>query len=138
MRALSPLFSAIFAIALSTAAQAQEAQVAEEADRPKLETLLTQDLEGAEGVEVVISRVTLPPDTVLPQHWHPGEEFAYVLKGTVTLYLEGEQGQILSPGEAGVVPLEKVHHAKAGEDGVALLVFRVHQAGESERVLVNE
>ena len=85
MAAISPLFFAIIANAFSTAAQAQEAHASESVDRPKLETLPAQNLEGAEGLEVVVSRVTLPPDTMLPQHWHPGEEFAYVLNGTVTL-----------------------------------------------------
>ena len=51
----------------------------------KLENLLSSKLEGVPGTEVIVSRVDVPPDTSLPKHWHPGEEFAYVLEGSVTL-----------------------------------------------------
>ena len=57
----------------------------------KLENLLRSQLAGAEGIEVIVSRVTIPPNTSLPRHWHPGEEFAYVLEGTVTLWQKGKE-----------------------------------------------
>ena len=34
----------------------------------KLETLLSAELEGIEGTEVLVSRVTIPPNTSLPKH----------------------------------------------------------------------
>jgi hypothetical protein len=52
-------------------------------DKPVLETLLKTKLAGVEGTEVIVSRVSFPPNTSLPKHWHPGEEFAYVIEGSV-------------------------------------------------------
>ncbi len=43
-----------------------------------------------EGIEVIVSRVQVPPNAELPRHWHPGEEFGYVIDGEVSLWLEGE------------------------------------------------
>ena len=52
---------------------------------PKLENLLTAKLARVENTEVIVSLVTIPPNTSLPTHWHPGEEFGYVIQGSVTL-----------------------------------------------------
>ena len=68
---------------------------AEASAGPKLENLLAATLEGVEGNDVVVSRVTLPAHTALPKHWHPGEEFAYVIEGEVTLY--GWEVQAVAP-----------------------------------------
>jgi quercetin dioxygenase-like cupin family protein len=103
---------------------------------PKLETLMTQALEGADGMEVIMSRVTLPPNTALPKHWHPGEEFAYILDGTLTLWREGEDDLVAHAGDVGMVPLKQVHTAITGEEGATVLVFRVHEQGQPERVLI--
>lgn len=54
-----------------------------------LETLLSTQLDGVEDTEVIVSRVVIPPNTALPKHWHPGEEFAYVLEGSVILRCGG-------------------------------------------------
>lgn len=50
------------------------------------DNLLVSQLVGAENTEVVVSRVTVPPNTTLPKHWHPGEEFAYILEGSLILW----------------------------------------------------
>tara|TARA_Y100000588_G_scaffold165414_1_gene179429 strand:- start:460 stop:747 length:288 start_codon:yes stop_codon:yes gene_type:complete len=52
-----------------------------EAPQVKLANLLRAELEVAEGAEVIVSLVELPPQTTLPTHYHPGEEFVYVLRG---------------------------------------------------------
>jgi quercetin dioxygenase-like cupin family protein len=108
----------------------------------KLETLLSAELEGVEGTEVIVSRVTIPPNTSLPKHWHPGEEFAYVLEGSATLWLDGESmdGESMDAVTKGAVvriPLKRVHTAITGDEGATILVFRVHEQGEPERVLVD-
>jgi quercetin dioxygenase-like cupin family protein len=103
---------------------------------PKLETLLKAVLEGVEGTEVVVSRVTIPPNTALPKHWHPGEEFAYVLEGSATLWQEGKEDIICTQGAVLKVPLKQVHTAITTDEGATVLVFRVHEQGEPERVLV--
>lgn len=49
----------------------------------KLEALLSADLQSVSGIEVIVSRVTIPLNTPLPKHRHPGEEIPYVLEGSV-------------------------------------------------------
>ena len=100
----------------------------------KLENLLTSKLEGVAGTEVVVSRVQIPPNTSLSKHWHPGEEFAYVIKGSVKLWQKGKDDILIKEGVAARVPLKQIHTVITGADGVTLLVFRVHEEGKPERV----
>jgi len=104
----------------------------------RLETLLKTVLEGVDGTEVIVSRVTIPPHTTLPRHWHPGEEFAYVLEGSVTLWQRGRDDIVGKPGDVVRVPLKQVHTAITKDEGATLLVFRVHEQGKPERVPVGD
>lgn len=102
----------------------------------KLETLMKEKLEGLPGTEVILSKVEIPPNTTLPRHWHPGEEFVYVQAGSVILWQEGKAETVFSAGDAAKVPLKQVHTAITGNEGVSLVVFRVHEHGKPERVIV--
>ena len=106
--------------------------------KPEIKNLMTKALKGADGIEVIMSHVALPPNFTLPKHWHPGEEFAYMLQGSVTLVLENEGEMVLTQDQTGVVPLKKIHSARSGENGATILVFRVHEQGQPGRVLVKE
>ena len=134
-----PLALALILFGLTVADGGRSALAGETGAKPegvKLETLLKSRLEGVEGTEVIVSRVTIPPNTSLPKHWHPGEEFAYVLEGTVTLWQEGKEDMVGQAGEAMMVPLKQVHTAKTGDEAATVLVFRVHEHGQPERTLV--
>lgn len=102
----------------------------------KLENLLRAQLEGVEGTEVIVSRVTIPPHASLPKHWHPGEEFGYVLEGSTILWQEGKDDIVVRAGEVVKIPLKQVHTAITTEEGATVLVFRVHEVGQPERVPV--
>ena len=104
------------------------------AEKPQIENLLKEKLEGVTGTEVVVSKVRIPANTSLPKHWHPGEEFAYVIEGSVTLWQKDKSDTLLKEGEAAKVPLKQIHTAITGSEGVTLLVFRVHEEGQPERV----
>lgn len=104
-------------------------------DELKLETLLKATLEGVAETEVVLSKVIIPPNTSLPKHWHPGEEFAYVLEGSVTLWQKDKPDLVLKQGEVAKVTLKQIHTAITGAEGVTLLVFRVHEQGKPERIV---
>lgn len=129
-----------FLIVVTGAAAATSHDVRDPAtlQEPIIQDLLTTPLKSTEGLEVVVSHVSLPPNLTLPMHWHPGEEFAYILQGSVTLILDGEGEQEAFAGEVGVVPLKKVHTARSGDKGATILVFRVHEEGQPGRVLVND
>ena len=120
----------------AVASSEPEVAVAENSQELKLEDLLTSPLEGVEGTEVVVSRVTIPPNTALPKHWHPGEEFGYVLSGSVVLWQEGKEDVIGQEGDVLTVPLKQVHTAMTRDEGATILVFRVHELGQPGRTLV--
>jgi quercetin dioxygenase-like cupin family protein len=127
------LFIAITALALLA-----PESLADTPTGPKLETLLSAVLEGVDGTEIIVSRVTIPPNTSLPKHWHPGEEFAYILEGSATLWLKDGEDVVGKAGDVMMVPLKAVHTAISGDEGATILVFRVHEQGKPERVPVEE
>ena len=74
------------------------------------DNLLVSQLVGAENTEVVVSRVTVPPNTTLPKHWHPGEEFAYILEGSLILWQDGKEEEEYKKGDVCVVPYKPHFH----------------------------
>ena len=104
----------------------------------KIDNLMTSQLELVEGMEVVVSHVEIPANTTLPKHWHPGEEFVYVLEGSEVLWQKDKPDVHLKKGDVFKVPLKQIHTAKTGEEGVTVLVFRVHEMGQPVRVNVEQ
>ena len=92
----------------------------------------------ANGLEVIISDVVIPPNATVPRHYHPGEEFLYVLKGSAIQVEEGKPDQILKAGDAYVIAPRAVHAPRGGPDGARAIVFRIHVEGTEERILVEE
>ena len=101
------------------------------------ENLLREPILGVEGKEIIVSRVSFPPHTELPWHWHPGEEFFYVIEGSVTLKRRGEPDLPTTQGDAQKIAPQIIHTGSTGEQGAELVIFRVHAAGEPERYLVD-
>ena len=104
----------------------------------EIENIMTSPLESAEGKEVIVSKLVVPPNTTFPKHWHPGEEFIYVLEGTAIVWQEGKPETQLNEGDIFKVSLKQIHTAKTGEVGATVLVFRVHETGQPVRVNVEE
>ncbi|MDJ0702836.1 MAG: cupin domain-containing protein [Leptolyngbyaceae cyanobacterium MO_188.B28] len=90
----------------------------------------------ADGLEVIISDVVIPPNATVPRHYHPGEEFLYVLEGAAVHVEEGKPDRILKAGDAYVIPPRAEHAPRGGAEGARAVVFRVHVEGAEERILV--
>lgn len=103
-----------------------------------LETLLKTTLEIDENIEVSVSYIEIGPQVRLPVHYHPGEEFVYVLEGNAVLWQRDKPDTPLSAGQVYKVPLGQVHTASTGVRPARAIVFRVHRKGEPERILVEE
>ncbi len=117
-----------------------QASVANEQAAPpalNLESLLSGELGGVEGYDVMVSRVTMPPNSELPRHWHPGDEIAYVLEGSTILRRDGKPDVTVSKGELVRIPLKEIHAAATSDEGAQLLVYRVHEQGQPVRVLAD-
>ncbi|MET0180150.1 MAG: cupin domain-containing protein [Novosphingobium sp.] len=93
-------------------------------------------LAGAPGLEVIVSDVVIGPGQQVPRHYHPGEEFLYLVEGTAVHIEKDKPDRPLVPGDALVIPPRAVHAPKAGPSGARAIVFRVHVKGEPERIPV--
>ncbi len=100
--------------------------------------MLREAVTVADGLEVIISDVVIPPGAPVPRHYHPGEEFLYVLGGSAVHVEEGKPDRILEAGDAYVIPPRAVHAPRGGPDGARAVVFRLHVTGQPERILVPE
>ena len=101
------------------------------------DNLLRETIDGIEGKEVIVSHVSFPPRIELPWHWHPGEEFFYVIEGSITLKRRGEPDSLAGAGDAQKIAAQAVHTGNTGEQGAELVIFRVHTSGRPERYLVD-
>ena len=101
------------------------------------DNLLRESVAGLESKEIIMSRVSFPPHTELPWHWHSGEEFFYVIEGSITLKRRGEPDLLAGAGDAQKIAAEAVHTGSTGEQGAELVIFRLHATGEPERYLVD-
>lgn len=95
-------------------------------------TVMTkQDLSGIPGREGVMVQVEFAPGAKEPRHTHPGDLFAYVLEGTITLTMEGKPTATVKQGETFVVPAGTVHSGEnTGKAPVKLLITFVVEKGK--------
>lgn len=92
----------------------------------------------APGHRLVVDDLRLPPDAVGPAHYHPWEEYLYVIEGSAVLDMVGGEPRELGPGDSVVIPARQVHIPRAGPDGVRGIVTRVHDLADPIRVEVDE
>ncbi|MGC6500984.1 MAG: cupin domain-containing protein [Henriciella sp.] len=99
---------------------------------------LQATISGAEGLEIRISDMVIPAGASVPRHFHPGDEFVYVIEGS-TLYVEdGQPDQLFEAGQVLMIPQGAVHAPVGGPQGSRVIVFRVHPTGQPERILVDD
>ncbi len=98
--------------------------------------LLKTQLEIWEDGEIIISYVEAPAGYELKKHYHPGEEFGYVIEGSGTAWFEDMPEVVVNKGEIVKIPLEAVHTMIPGPDGIIALIFRIHKKGEPLRINV--
>ncbi len=99
--------------------------------------LLKKDLAGVAGKEVTVFTGEIPPGARTGKHYHPGDEFIYVLEGSGVIEEQGKPPITLKPGMAlhYTLPAEKaayVHEAKNTSNSAPLkmLVVLITEKGE--------
>ena len=100
--------------------------------------MLRAPVTAAPDLEVLISDVIIPPGATVPVHYHPGEEFVYVVEGSAVHVEKGKPDRIIAAGDAMVIAPEAVHSPRGGPKGARAIVFRVHLKGQPERMPVDE
>jgi len=74
--------------------------------------LQTQPIGASTTYHVVQARAEFAPGVVAGKHTHPGEEFGYVIEGTLLLEVAGQAPRTVKAGEAFYVPAGVVHDGK--------------------------
>ncbi len=103
----------------------------------KIENILRDSLALAPDVEVIVSYLELPAGSELPTHYHPGEEFVYILEGEGVLTVLDEDIPLVA-GDLYKIPLKAVHKFETSTSYGKAVVFRVHEKGQPDRILVEE
>lgn len=114
------------------------ALVVPEGLEPGSNEMLRAPITAAPELEVIISDVIIPPGAEVPQHYHPGEEFVYIIQGSAMHVEEGLEDRVVSAGESFVIAPEAVHAPRGLEEGARAIVFRVHVKDQPERIPVPE
>jgi quercetin dioxygenase-like cupin family protein len=134
MRRTWAIAAVLYAAALPFAyAQAQQEAPATRPP-PGSNEVLRSPLAGMPGVEVIVSDVVIPPFAQVARHYHPGEEFLYLIEGTAIHVEEGKPDLPLKAGDSYVIPPRAIHAPRGGPEGARAIVFRVHVAGQPERI----
>lgn len=101
----------------------------------KATPLLNAPITGVPSHDLMMTRVEIAADTVLPMHYHPNEEYLYILAGEAYLRIEGCADQLLKAGEAVVIPAGVLHTAVTTDSAATALTTRVHPKGQPVRLM---
>jgi quercetin dioxygenase-like cupin family protein len=95
--------------------------------------LMTRDLIGAPGKEVLMITVKYLAGAASLPHRHDAQVFVYVLEGEVTMQLQGQAPVTLRPGQSFYEGPNDIHEVSANASQTAparILVFMVKDKGE--------
>lgn len=107
----------------------------------QLRTILSKtDLAVAPGMETVVLTVDGAPGLVGKKHYHPGDEFLYVVEGSLTLDVAGKGKVTLKKGETLHIPGRVVHLAINPSPAMPFKVvtFGVFEKGQPDTTIVGE
>lgn len=80
--------------------------------------------------QLIVVDLRLGPGAAGAAHYHPWEEFLYVIEGSALVELAGAPPREVGVGESFVIPPRVVHTPRAGPQGVRALVVRLHRQGD--------
>lgn len=126
MQKLATILIAIFMVSPQSSAQTAPVQAT---------PLLNAPITGVPDHDLLMTRVEIAADTVLPMHYHPNEEYLYILEGRAYLRIEGREDQLLRAGEAVVIPAGILHTAVTTNSTATALTTRVHPKGQPVRLM---
>ena len=102
-------------------------------DQPVTRTELQRhELSGVSGREGVLYKAVVIPGGAAGKHIHSGDEFIYILKGTLIVEAEGEAPRTLEAGDSARLPMGLPHRARNGSatEPAEALVFLVNEIGK--------
>lgn len=109
------------------------ASVGADAPKANVNALMTKDLGGVPGKEVVVSTVEYVPGGASMPHRHDANTFVYVLEGSYTTQVDGGEKVTLGPGQMFYESPTDVHRVSANgsqTQPAKILVFMVKDKGK--------
>jgi len=99
----------ITAVIVTTGIVAAAAWSQTPAPNPNVKVYYTTPLENDPSRFVRLQSVTIPPGTGNEFHRHPGDQWAAVQEGEVTLTIKGQEPRVLKAGDSAYIPRGTVH-----------------------------
>jgi quercetin dioxygenase-like cupin family protein len=97
-----------------------------------MESLVRAAIESAPGMELVVTRRTVPPGYKATSHSHPGETFVYIVSGRVLNQIGDEKPKIYEAGDF-FFEKAKATHARfenlSPDNPVVFIVYGIRPAG---------
>lgn len=92
------------------------------------------DISDTPGKEGIMLSVVIPPALVGGKHYHPGDEFLYLVEGSLTIEIDGNAPVTLKPGETLHIPGKAIHRAlnPSATAPARVLTFGVFQKGQPD------
>jgi len=90
----------------------------------------------ASDLEVVMGLIKRSGESIGAKHHHPGGEFGFILKGTVTVDRKNEPPVTLQAGDSFYQPPGEWHAVSTTTEGAETVVFRVLRKGQPMIVAV--
>jgi quercetin dioxygenase-like cupin family protein len=91
--------------------------------------LMKADLTGTEGKEVVMTLIEAQPGADFPAHTHPGDEFLFVIEGSIATFVEQHRTSVPTGGTFHA-PREKAHGGSIGDKPARLLTVHIVDKGK--------
>lgn len=101
----------------------------------EVDDLLRKKVVDAE--RMTATRYSFAPGGRFPHHTHPEEQLTYLLTGSVTFTVDGDD-HVLEPGDLIVIPPGVPHDATAGSRGAEVLSLVSPRRGAGETITVLE
>jgi quercetin dioxygenase-like cupin family protein len=73
--------------------------------------LQRHDIPGT-ALQGVTTIIEIPPGVTSARHSHPGEDFGYMIEGTIVLYVDGKAPQTLKAGDIFFTERGHIHNAR--------------------------
>ena len=72
------------------------------------------------GEKMLISVVTIDPNSIVPNHTHPHEQAGILMDGELEMII-GDESKLLKPGDMYIVPGNIEHYATATDKGAKVI-----------------
>lgn len=92
----------------------------------------------APGHSLLMGDLVLAPGSPIARHLHAGEEFLYVLGGSITISVQGKPDVTLAAGEGLRIAPGEIHQGQAGPQGTRAVASWVRVDGQPLRTPVPE